>query len=271
MIRHVGMRKRLFIGGVGRLTVMTLSVLLTMVFAQALWMCAQAETVVLRTGARVTGTIILQNEEVVIVRNEEGARFQYPRAEVETIVEEGETGLEDERVSGLEEEVSIQTPKKASVLLELAGGVAGGKGSDAGLSVSAAYSVDLLVGSHHIGNRHIFVGGGLGFHGEASGYNFLPIQAALRMPLTENRHAPVFGVSLGYGVALSKEYLGGLYTGLDFGYRCQLNHKTAIGVVAFGQFQQAKIHVVETVEGVEFVNHVGRNLFAAGLKFTLYI
>ena len=28
---------------------------------------------------------------------------------------------------------------------------------------------------------------------------------------------------------------------------------------------------VETVEGVEFVNHVGRNLFAAGLKFTLYI
>ena len=252
------------------MTVMTLSVLLTMVFVQAVWMCAQAETVVLRTGARVTGTIILQNEEVVIVRNEEGARFQYPRAEVETI-ENSEFTIHNAQLTIQDSAVSIQTPKKASVLLELAGGVAGGKGSDASLSVSAAYSVDLLVGSHHIGNRHIFVGGGLGFHGEASGYNFLPIQAALRMPLTENRHAPVFGVSLGYGVALSKEYLGGLYTGVDFGYRCQLNPKTAIGVVAFGQFQQAKIHVVETVEGVEFVNHVGRNLFAAGLKFTLYI
>ena len=240
-------------------------------FCMASVVCLHAETVVLRTGARVTGTIILQNEEVVIVRNAEGARFQYPRAEVEQIIEDADDRMQHSEVSNQDSEAVIQTPKKASVLLELAGGVAGGKGSGASLSVSAAYSVDLLVGSHHIGNRHIFVGGGLGFHGEASGYNFLPIQAALRMPLTENRHAPVFGVSLGYGVALSKEYLGGLYTGVDFGYRCQLNPKTAIGVVAFGQFQQAKIHVVETVEGVEFVNHVGRNLFAAGLKFTLYI
>ena len=49
-------------------------------------MCARAETLILRTGARVQGEILLQNEEVVIIRDASGARFQYPRAEVVEII-----------------------------------------------------------------------------------------------------------------------------------------------------------------------------------------
>ena len=48
--------------------------------------CAHAETIVLRTGARVKGEIVLQNADVVIVRDASGARFQYPRAEVQEIL-----------------------------------------------------------------------------------------------------------------------------------------------------------------------------------------
>ena len=46
-------------------------------------LCAHAQTIVLRTGARVKGTILFENEEVVIVRTDEGARFQYPKTDVE--------------------------------------------------------------------------------------------------------------------------------------------------------------------------------------------
>ena len=96
------------------------------------------------------------------------------------------------------------------------------------------------------------------------------IHEGVRMPLTEDKHAPVFGASLGYGVALSKLYLGGVYAGLDFGYRCRLNPKTAIALVAFGQFQQAFIPVTETIEGNEFTHRTGRSLVTAGLKLALY-
>jgi len=225
-------------------------------------LCARAETILLRTGARVNGTIVFQNEEVVIIRDAEGARFQYPRSDVQEIIADSEKLEQQTTAAEQNETETINTGKKASILLELAGGLSS--------SVSAAYSADLLVGTHHIGARHLFVGGGLGYHGQSDGFNFLPVQAALRLPLTEAKHAPVFGVGIGYGIALSKNYIGGIYTGLDFGYRCQLNPKTAIGVVAFARFQQAKISTKEKIEDTEFTNYTGRNLFSYGLKFTLY-
>ena len=230
-------------------------------------LCAHAETIVLRTGARVQGTIVFQNEEVVIIRNAEGQRFQYMRADVEQVLS-GEEAVEETAETEVEQE-QITTSKKASILLELAGGAAVNPSE----SVGGAVSVDLLVGSHHIGDKHLFVGGGLGYHGLFLGedkYNFLPIQAAVRLPFTEAKHAPVFGVAIGYGVALSKEYLGGLYASADFGYRCQLNPKTAVAVVAYTQFQQAKVPVTVTLDGNEFTSLYGRYLVSVGIKLALY-
>ena len=230
-------------------------------------LCAQAETIVLRTGARVKGTILMQNEEVLIVRDTEGARFQFPRADVAEIITDDAPVAAESAKTG--EEPEIRTAKKVSALLEISGGAALRPNEAAGGGVGA----DLIIGTHHIGSRHIFIGGGLGYHGVFLGaekYNFLPVQAALRLPLVEGKHAPVFGVSLGYGVALSKNYVGGLYAGLDFGYRCQLNPKTAVAVVAFARFQQAKVDVVEVIDGMEFVNRTGRNLVTPGLKLALY-
>ena len=226
-------------------------------------LCAHAETLLLHTGARVKGTIVFQNEEVVIIRNADGARFQYPRAEIEAILaDETEDPEKTEKPAEKEE---IKVSKKASILLELAGGAACVPNETFG----GAYGVDLLVGSHHIGDRHIFIGGGLGYHGLLK-MNFLPIQAAIRIPFLEQKHSPVAGLALGYGVALSKEYLGGLYAGVDLGYRCQLNPKTAIGAVFYTQFQQAQILAEESIEGVNFQGKEGRNLLSFGAKFTLY-
>ena len=229
-------------------------------------LCACAETIVLRTGARVKGEIVFQNDEVVIVRNADGARFQYMRSDVAEIMT---ADVEEEKQEQAVETDNIGTSKKASILLELAGGAA----CIPGQSTGGAFSADLLVGSHHIGNRHLFVGGGLGYHGMFIGseqYNFLPIKAALRIPFLEQKHSPVFGVGLGYGIALSKNYKGGLYADIDFGYRCQLNEKTAVSVVFTTQFQQAKLRVVETVDEIPFANNVGRYLVMPALKFALY-
>ena len=207
----------------------------------------------------------MQNDDVVIVRTEEGARFQYPRTDVEAVLADEEV-KEEEVKEEVEEE--LQTTKKASILLEIGAGAAYIPGEKMGATASA----DFLVGSHHIGDRHIFIGGGVGYHGMFMDkqYHFLPVQAALRMPILEQKHAPVFGVSLGYGIAMKKSYTGGLYAGLDLGYRYQINPKSALGVVCFARFQQAKVEVIETVEGHEFVNKTGRNFISFGAKFALY-
>ena len=237
-----------------------------LVWLIAITACACAETIVLHTGARVQGTIVFQNDDVVIIRDASGARSQYPRSDIKEVI-----GVDEETIEAVAEpeKQEIETPKKASILLE----VAGGAGIQPTESVGGAVSADLLVGSHHIGNRHVFAGGGVGYHGLFLGgekYNFLPIQAAVRMPLTEEKHAPMFGVAVGYGIALSKNYLGGLYAGIDFGYRCQLNPRSAIGLTAYAQFQQARVRVNETVSESTYTNYTGRSLVATGVKLSLY-
>ena len=227
--------------------------------------CVYAETIVLRTGARVKGEIVFQNEEVVIIRDASGARSQYPRAEVVEI----QTGDVSAEAKEIETDQPEMPSKKVSILLELAGGAAI-QPKDA---TGGTFAVDFLVGSHHIGERHIFVGAGLGYHGlflGAQKYNFLPIQAAVRMPLVEQKHAPVFGLSLGYGIALSKTYLGGLYAGLDLGYRYQFNPRSALALTAYAQFQQAKIETTTILDGNEFVGQAGRSLVMTGIKLALY-
>ena len=223
---------------------------------------AHAETLLLRTGARVKGDIVFQNEEVVIIRNAEGARFQYPRVEIQEILTVDP--VEEEEVIEVKKD-EIGTSKKVSVSLELGGGAACIPNS----AVGGGFSVDFLVGSHHIGQRHLFLGAGLGYHGMFIGaekYNFLPIQLALRLPLIEQKHAPIFGMALGYGIALSKTYKGGLYASLDFGYRYQINEKSALALVASAQFQQAKIKATEIINDNTFTNYTGRYLVSPELK-----
>lgn len=229
------------------------------------FVCAHAETLLLRTGARVQGTIVFQNEEVVIIRDAGGTRFQYPRADVQEILADNQENPEPSDSPDKE----ITTAKKASILLEFGGGAAVIPGESAG----GAFSADLLVGSHHIAGRHIFIGGGVGYHGFFLGqekYNFLPVQVAMRAPFTEHKHAPVGGLSLGYGIALNRNYLGGIYAGVDFGYRCRLNTQSAIALVAFVNFQQARLTLNETIDDTPFTNTVGRNLLLSGLKLALY-
>lgn len=230
-------------------------------------LCAHAETIILRTGARVKGSVVFQNEEVVIVRSEEGKRFQYPRSDVEQILSDDQT-LEDVQEAA-EEEEEVNTTKKASILLEVAGGAAV-KPAEA---VGGAVSVDLLVGSHMIAGKHIFIGGGLGYHGVFLGaekYNFLPIEAKLSLPFIEAKHAPLFGLAIGYGIALSKDYVGGIYTDLDFGYRYQINPESALAVLVFASFQQARLKINETIEGSTYTNRTGRNFVTPGIKFALF-
>lgn len=254
-------------------------ILVTILLSILTFALASADTVYLRTGERVEGTILFQNEEVVIIRTESGQRFQYPRTDVELIgskdeevKNEGVNELKNEGIKELknEPEPEIKVTKKASILLELAGGPAIN-----GNEIGGGFSVDLLVGSHHIGDRHVFIGGGVGYHGLFIGsgkYNFLPIQAAFRIPLLETNHAPVFGLSIGYGIALSKSYTGGIYASLDMGYRYQINPRTAFAILLYSHFQRASIEVGEQIEGDEttFMRKKGCNLITPGLKLAFY-
>ncbi|MGM9826305.1 MAG: hypothetical protein ACI3Z8_07720, partial [Paludibacteraceae bacterium] len=186
----------------------------------------QGEVLVLQSGKEIQGTIVFQNEEVVIIKTASGSRFQYPASEIKTIRAERKNADDSDNSlntqSPSEQAEAHETRKKVSVAVELAGGAASFPRDEA---VYGNMAADLLIGSHNLLNRGIFLGGSVGYLGAlytttkivqtptaaveqkaVAAYSFLPVSFAARIPLLQQKHAPMIGMQVGYGIALSKDY-----------------------------------------------------------------
>ena len=225
---------------------------------------SEASVVTLRNGQTVQGEVLVNNDEVVIVKDATGARFQYPAAEVVSISEQ-------ETADDTSEDSTDNKPqgRKTTIMLGLTGGAAIIPQEKSGGYIDGEF----MIGSRYIGQRSIFIGGGLGVNGilmKGQNYIFLPLQVAVNVPFIEGKHAPFAGAAVGYGFGLSKSTRGGIYTSAQVGYRYAFNKKSALLLSLRAQFQQAKIEAIEIIkdqDGTEtaFTSNTGRSFVTIGI------
>lgn len=239
------------------------------VLAMLLIVNAQAETIILRSGQRYTGTIIFQNEEVVVFRDANGKRFQYVMTDVKSI-------LTDEEAVTTEEVATEETPalreKKVAVAIQVMGGAAVIPANMTGGSVAG----ELAIGTHNLMGKRIFLGGTIGFQTAwlNGAKTFIPLRLRAEIPFLQeadgHRHTPVFGVGVGYGFAANKQYKGGLSAALDLGYRFRVSDKNCFYLGAYTTFQQTQLTITEEVKDQSFTSHANRALITCGVKTALY-
>lgn len=233
----------------------------------------RAELVTLRTGKTIQGTILIQNEEVLIIRDTNGQRYQFPAGEVLTVEETGTKTMTQTQTQTKTQTKTItakdENEKKTAFMIELGGGFH----TIPHDRIGGAVSGDLIIGSRAIAGREVLLGGQIGYHGgilpatpnaTRQTYHFLPIALAFRMPLLDGAHSPLVGASLGYGIGLSKNYTGGIFTELLLGYRYRMPKGNTVFAGADVQFQQARI---QATEYEVYTAQLGRNLVSAGIKF----
>ena len=224
-----------------------------------------AAVITLRSGQKIQGEIVLQNEEVVIVRNAEGARFQYPASEVVSVAETESVSKETKQEEG---DKHKHQGRKVTLMVDLTGGGAIIPQEKAGGHIGGEF----MIGSRQIGSKSIFLGGGIGVHGMFLGgktYTFLPIQAAVNVPIIEGKHAPFVGAAVGYGFGVSGGATGGIFTAAQVGYRYTINARSALLIGLRAQFQQAKIEATEVITGEDgaetsYVGKAGRSFVTFG-------
>lgn len=240
-----------------------------------------ADTVTLLTGQTIEGTIKLQNDDVVIIQDLNGRKFQYMRADVKYI-KVSTPDTDEVSAEPVQKEAKVKeskyrkndeaTPKKTVFMVELLGGATFVPSENTGGVVGA----NVLIGSKQLGGVPIFLGGGVGYQAnivDGTTYSLLPIFLSVKIPmLFTGQHTPILGVNIGYGVALSSNYLGGLHAGLDIGYRYTTAKGAGIYVGLFAQFQQMEIErtTIIATNGTEydFTQRVGRGFVSPGLKFS---
>ena len=230
-------------------------ILLNMLFVAALVLMpsqlrSENKTLRLTTGQLVTGEIVFENEEVVVIRDAEGARFQYQRSMIEQITDAAETKVEEpQRQTGKAHKVSLQ--------LHLSGGAA----DVPGLFWAGSAEGLVSIGANNLLDKGLFLGGAVGyeaaFHNKQI-YSFIPIALVAQIPLLQKKHSPFVGAGIGYGISAGKSHKGGMYASADIGYRWQTNGNASIALAFHTAFQQTRFNITETIQKQEYTNNTGR-------------
>ena len=219
--------------------------------------------VLFHSGRVVVGEIVLRNDEVVIVKDSYGVKFQFPMSDVVEITEV----IDQEASEKHEEEVvsrKVSNVKRTSLGLRVVGGVA----SFGGGSLGGVIGADARLGANNLAGRHIFLGGQVGYRlllmvmdaGKPMRLlSIIPISAALELPLTEGTHVPMVGANIGYGIGTGG-VLGGVNAGLSLAYRYHFSRTGAFHIGLGAEVQQFArySHQVQVEPGQTFTDEGGR-------------
>lgn len=224
-----------------------------------------AEVVVLRSGQRVQGELLLNNDEVVILRTKDGLRYQYPKAEVVSVQ------ADPVDMATAVDAAAVRPQKKVALLPSVAGGVA----LVPHLGTGGMMDAHLAIGTHNLMNQHIFLGGEVGYRGVFVGkdaYSWIPLQLVLRSPLAGQkltRHRPLIGANVGYAFSTNQRWGGGMCAGIDIGWWYKISDRSHFSLSLTAQWQQTRIHITETIHQSDYDNFVGCNIVGIGLKMSI--
>jgi len=233
----------------------------TLLFLLCFTIGVQAEVVVLQSGKTIEGEIIVVNEDIVMLKDPDGHKFQFPRSEV-TEIRQSEQIIETQQ-----ESTSFSGKGNCALRIDMSGGAL----FVPSLANGGFGAVDIQIGTRSIGNQRVFLGGSVGYQAAVTNqlYNFLPLMAVFSMPLMQGKHAPEIGAALGYGFAIKNPSKGGMVTKLDISWRYQYKASSALLLGVQARWQQADVQYTETIEGKEYVSTLGRNFVGLGLRLAL--
>ncbi len=229
-----------------------------------------AEVVILQTGQSVKGDIVLQNEDVVIIRTSNGMRYQYPMSEVLDV-------KQDEPVSETAEEKRDAEDqfKHVAVCAQAVGGGVYVPYMGWGGNVGAS----LKIGANLLEQKQIFVGGEVGYKAMIftdQTYSFIPLQACFSVILSGRKHAPIVGVDIGYGFSANRKTQGGMCAGANVGWYYKIDHDTSIALGLGADWQQAQTEVHQTIVNPDanaqkdYTNYMGVNFITLAAMLTIH-
>lgn len=230
-----------------------------LIIALILSSISKAEVIVLNSGTRIEGEILLQNNDVVIIKKKDGTRYQYPRNEVTSILEETNESdiITEKNTKDIESErrlaLNFQVQTGAVYLLH------DGWGGQIG--------ADLMIGSKEIEGSPIFIGGSIGYRAKIlldKNYSFIPLQVVLAMPLIKRQHSPHASISIGYGFLTDKTGKGGLCLGACGGWNYQFNTNSSLQLGVYAELQQTKTNITEIINNLEYTSFKASSFVSIG-------
>lgn len=227
------------------------------------------DKVTLKTGEVYIGEIVLKNNDIVMLKDAEGTRFQFPTSEIRSIEKVTSTEITKTHRNG----IPVNEPSSGNVcgLLELSGGF-GAAANKFGSSPNG--QISLSFGSRTINSRALFIGGGIGYLTVFESRNseiisFVPLYFRLKNNFSNKQNAPYLLFDAGYSFALTSGYEGGLYSKIGFGFQYNASAKTSVYWGAFTSIQNFAGNLTETRNSIPYNYYGNSNIVNVGLSVGL--
>lgn len=227
------------------------------------------DKITLNNGEVYKGEIILKNNDMVMLKTDDGTRYQFQLSEIKSIEKEPASIKVEPEAQIVEKQED--TSGNISGIIELAGGTSSAKnlfGNSPNLQIS------LIFGDKNAFGQNLFLGVGIGLNNtfltqNSPSLSLLPIFVRIQKNLTNTRLSPILGMDAGYSFCVTKEYDGGAMIKIFAGIIYKLNYKSSIFANVYGGINSIAGNLIETNELGTFSYHGNTALNSVGIKFGL--
>lgn len=178
--------------------------------------------ITLKNGAVFVGEVILKNDELIMLKDNTGARFQFALSEIEKT----ETATIEPTNTTKPTVVDIASNDNFCGQFELSQGNASARKAFEFKSIT---QVALAFGNRKSFGKDLFVGLGAGYLriGDVN-LSLIPATFKIQTYTTKNRTSPFVGFESGYAFSTSKNVKGGPFAKISAGVNHRLNFKSTI-------------------------------------------
>jgi hypothetical protein len=231
--------------------------------------------ITLKTGEVYSGEIILQNDEIILIRTTSGERFQFPVFQVKSITKiTDKTGEIQENDHSTDKILPYQSDHNFCSIIDISGATSSIKNS---FNNSTSGDITLSFGTRNIAGKSLFFGGGAGFSiinnsSTNEMLNFVPVFMRFQSNnLMRWRTSPYLSLDAGYAFPLRNTMSGGLFAKLTGGivHRLSFNTSVQFGIFAriqnfYGNLSEIRNGSIYTYWGNSSINSFGA---LAGFQF----
>ena len=244
-------------------------------FAQSAETENSVHRITLNTGEVFLGEILVENEQIVMIRTADGSRFQFPRSEVQSI--ERDFVIETNIKKGTRTARSTNKENFA-MIIELHGGNSTARNL---FSKTVGIQGSLIFGAQNAVFKNTFIGGGVGYNAlppsdyfDIERMAFLPIFLRFQKQLIDNSFMdsnryeffPYFGMDVGYGFSLHSDFGGGAMLKLSVGIAWRINHRNTVYMGVFAGTQNFSGQLTQTNDFGTFSFHGNSTILSLGVK-----
>ncbi len=222
----------------------------------------QKDKITLSTGEVYIGKIVFQNETMIVLRTDNGERFQFQLNQI------NKKEVVDESSEQPENEITEVYNSNFRLMPSVQFGINNAKNK---FDLALSTEVSVAMGINNFSDKNWFLGGGIGLFSifdatSNESENFLPIFIRTQANYGNKQNALFWGIDAGYQFSLNNNYSGGLLSKVSLGYSRKISERSSLLFSLSAAIRNVETQLTELKNNTNYLYTGTTNIAGLGIN-----